>query len=497
LETIDHNRHEPCIDELEIYSADEQPRNVGLGTAGAVASSSGNYDNQGIHQLKHINDGRYGNERSWISNQHGGGWVRIELAKPVTINQVVWGRDRNKKYRDRLPVRYRIEVSIDGVKWQSVATHTDRVAMGTPYDSVQSLLRNRPPDADFDLPALVAQVDRLQAEKTRLEASQLVYGGVFREPDITYLLRRGDPEQRIEKISPAVPVLFKQPALSAKLSEQERRLALARWITSPKNPLTARVMVNRIWQYHFGQGLVHTPSDFGVNGVPPSHPQLLDWLAQQFIHSGWSIKHIHRLILLSATYRQVSRIDPRSAKRDRDNRWLWRFPSRRLEAEAIRDTMLAVSGELNLKTGGPGFNFFKSRGGLSGFAPVESFGPEEFRRMIYAHKIRMETVPVFGAFDCPTAGQAAPRRSRSTTAVQALNLFNSRFVTDRAKQFAARIKTQSPTDISHQVAKAFELALGRSPSPFELRATTEVVKKHGLTTLCRVLFNSSEFLYIP
>ena len=182
---------------------------------------------------------------------------------------------------------------------------------------------------------------------------------------------------------------------------------------------------------------------------------------------------------------------------DRDNQWLWRFVSRRLEGEAIRDSMLAVSGELNLKTGGPGFDFFKSRGGLSGFPPVDDFGTEQMRRMIYSHRIRMETVPVFGAFDCPDAGQAAPSRSQSTTAIQALNLFNSSFVADRAEQFASRVKTVAASDMDREVAIAFELALGRAPTEIERQASREVVDQHGLATLCRVLFNSNEFLFLP
>jgi hypothetical protein len=167
-----------------------------------------------------------------------------------------------------------------------------------------------------------------------------------------------------------------------------------------------------------------------------------------------------------------------------------------LEAEAIRDGMLFVSGELNDHMGGPGFDFFKTRGGLSGFPPVEKFGPDEFRRMIYAHKIRMEITPVFGAFDCPDAGQAMPKRSQSTTAIQALNLFNSPFVIDRAERLADRIRTES-ADPKAQVAFAFRLVFGRDPNNRELPAAVAIIEQHGLETLCRVLFNTNEFLFLP
>jgi hypothetical protein len=424
--------------------------------------------------------------------------VQVEFPQALEIDRLVWGRDRNGKFQDRLAVRYRVEISTDGNTWKTVATHADRAPAGAPNDSNLTLLRNRPPEAgDVDLTALGAEVGRLQAEKSQLETPRMVFGGAFRQPDKTFVLLRGDPEQPADPVGPAVPALFNIPPVPDDLPEQDRRLALARWIASADNPLTARVMVNRIWQYHFGKGLVDTPNDFGINGSPPSHPELLDWLAAEFVASGWSVKHVQRLIVRSATYRQSSVINPAAAEVDRDTRLLWRFPSRRLEAESIRDSMLAASGELNLKMGGPGYNFFKSRGGLDGFPPVEQFGPDELRRMIYAHKVRMEQVPVFGAFDCPDAGQAMPRRSQSTTALQALNLFNSGFVADRANAFAARVKQSSAGEVEDQVAKAFELALGRGPDAVELAASAEVVRVHGLEPLCRVLFNGNEFLFIP
>jgi len=530
LETSNKNQHEPCLDELEIYSPDFDDRNLALTTNGVEATSSGNSSETGIHQLPHINDGLYGNNHSWISNQLGGGWVQLELPEVTTIDRVVWGRDRNGKFLDRLPVRYEVATSVDGTEWTIAARSDDRVSTGTPFDPIQTLLANQLKKADSpttdinspdvpDLAVIVAELTNLQAEKTRLETPLMVFGGTFREPHKTFVLRRGDPEQKMEETLPEVPAVLasftalqtsahRQPLTSTTAlaeskpaaeptAEQLRRLALAAWIASPDNPLTARVMVNRIWQNHFGRPLVDTPNDFGINGTPPSHPELLDWLAAEFIRSGWSVKHIHRLILQSATYRQSSRIDPTSADIDGDNALLWRFSSRRLEGEAIRDCLLAVSGELNLKMGGPGFSFFGARGGLDGFPPLEEFTPEEMRRMIYSHKVRMEQVPVFGAFDCPDAGQSMARRGRSTTAIQALNLFNSSFMTERADKFAQRVIAEAPENSDAQIQRVFEVALGRAPSETELSASSAVVQEHGLSTLCRVLFNSNEFLFIP
>jgi len=176
---------------------------------------------------------------------------------------------------------------------------------------------------------------------------------------------------------------------------------------------------------------------------------------------------------------------------------LWRFPSRRLEAEALRDSILAVAGQLNLKTGGPGFDLFKSRGGLSGFPPVESFAGEGLRRMIYAHKIRMEPDSIFGAFDCPDAGQSVSRRRQSTTPIQALNLFNSQFVIDCAEDLAKRVKFEAGEDLNACLRRAYKFSLAREPSDDEIADALPVVREHGLAALCRALMNSNEFLFIP
>ncbi len=272
LATIDNNRHEPCLDELEVFGPGNPSKNIALADNGTKASSSGNLSESGRHQLRHLNDGQYGNERSWISNQLGGGWVQLELPAVIEIDRIVWGRDRQGKFPDRLPTQYRIEVSTDGVAWQLVASHADRLPLGTPHDPVQLLLQNRPSQSDQDLPKLVAEVARLRSQKSELEKPRLIYGGVFRQPDETFLLKRGDPEQPADRIASAPPAFLQRTPSTPELTEPQRRAELARWITAPENPLTARVMVNRIWQHHFGIGLVETANDFGWNGPPPVTP---------------------------------------------------------------------------------------------------------------------------------------------------------------------------------------------------------------------------------
>lgn len=344
------------------------------------------------------------------------------------------------------------------------------------------------------------QLDRKSALEKRIEiaeAEKLAFAGKFREPDDIHLLRRGDPEQPTERVAPAVLSALGDVTLPLETAEQDRRRVLADWIADPHHPLTARVMVNRLWQWHFGVGLVETANDFGRNGTPPSHPELLDWLAIQFIESGWSVKNMHRMIVLSATYGQAAIVRVDASALDADVRLLWRYPSRRLEGEAIRDSMLAVNGQLNLKMGGRGYLLFEQRGGLSGFTPIESFTGEGLRRMIYAHKVRRETDATFGAFDCPDGGQSTARRSESTTPIQALNLFNSRFTIEQAENFAAELKQLGGDDPADQIRQAYRRGLNRLPEPDELADALPVVRDHGLKTFCRALFNSNEFLFLP
>jgi hypothetical protein len=325
-----------------------------------------------------------------------------------------------------------------------------------------------------------------------------------------------------EKIGPgALASLGPKLSLPADASDQERRLALAKWLGSPENPLTARVIVNRIWHYHFGTGLVDTPSDFGLNGGRPSHPELLDWLAGELVASGWRLKHVHRLILTSAAFAQggkviseevISKPAARAATPslitnyspakhafalDSANRLLWHFHARRMEAEALRDAMLAVSGKLDRTMGGPGFDLFEANSNyVKVYNSRADFGPAEFRRMVYQSKPRTELDNTFGAFDCPDAGQVSPKRTSSTTPLQALNLLNSPFAVQQAQFFAERVEREAGQGTDAQVKRAFQLVFLRAPAKDELSASVKLVQMHGLPALCRALFNANEFLTV-
>ncbi len=489
------NNLEPCIDELEVFNTDGV--NVGLARRGAKPTASGSKVAPNRHELRFVNDGQYGNSRSWMSSEVGKGWVALEFPEEEQIEKVVWGRDREGKFTDRLAGEYRIEIADATGPWRTVADSSNRQAGATKLNAESFSLAGLKGKAKARAEELLAKRKLLQTRLTDELADRQVYAGVFQSPQPVHILHRGDPEQPRDEVAPSVPTALGSLKLDRSAGDAERRAALADWIVDRSNPLTARVMVNRIWQGHFGIGLVETSNDFGRSGTLPSHPELLDWLATEFIESGWSVKHMHRLIVLSATYRQSSRINPEALAHDADSRLLWRFPSRRLSAETIRDSILSVSGRLNLKSGGPGFDLFRSRGGLSGFPPIETFTGDGLRRMIYAHKIRMERDIVFGAFDCPDAGRSTDRRRQSTTPIQALNLFNSRFTIDATKAFAARIRNEAAQDSRSQVRRAYQLALGRLPEANEVADAVPVVQAHGLETLCRALFNCNEFLFLP
>ena len=353
-------------------------------------------------------------------------------------------------------------------------------------------------EASAAIRKLLVERHAIEARMQEATTNKLAYAGRFTTAEAVHRLHRGDPMQKRETVVPAALAEFgTKLQMAADAPEQERRLALAKWITDAKHPLTARVLVNRLWQHHFGTGLVATPSDFGLNGVRPSHPELLDWLASEFVAGGWRLKPMHRLIVLSSTYRQSSIANEKGLAADAGSRLLWRYPPRRLEAEPLRDAILSVSGKLDLRMGGPGFDLFEPNTNyVRVYTPKKEFGPAEWRRMIYQNKPRMQLDDTFGSFDCPDAGQIAPKRNSSTTALQALNLLNSRFLTQQAGLFAERLEKDAGGDVEAQVRRGFRLAFQREPSAEEMAAAVKLVREHGLAALCRALLNANEFLYV-
>jgi hypothetical protein len=276
-----------------------------------------------------------------------------------------------------------------------------------------------------------------------------------------------------------------------------RRLTLAKWVASPENPLTARVIVNRLWQYHFGRGLVATPSDFGLRGARPTHPELLDYLATELVAGGWRLKRIHKLMLTSETYQQSTRVSPEAAVRDPDNKLLSRMNRLRLEGEAVRDALLAVSGRLNPATGGPGVVLPEAAGALGGSRPVAvSPDPKEHaRRSVYLFQRRNLRHPFLEAFDLPDSNLSCPKRERSTTAPQALALLNATEAATAAKGLAERLERETKSN-EERVELAYRLTLGRSPTTTERERAAAFLRESPLAELCRALVNLNEFVYL-
>jgi hypothetical protein len=351
--------------------------------------------------------------------------------------------------------------------------------------------------------------------RVRTQTAALAWAAVSSTPGPTHVLIRGDVEKPGERVGAAGLSVVRAPSpdlgLALDAPEGQQRLKFAEWVADPRNPLTARVLVNRVWHWHFGQGIVRTPSDLGFNGDRPSHPELLDWLASEFVRSSplpasgrgtggeeWgSVKRLHRLILTSATYQQSSAFNAEAAASDADNRLLWRFAPRRIEGEAVRDALLFVSGRLNEDMGGPGFRPFTVKIFNSHFYTLTDPLTREFdRRTVYRIAVHSAKSPLLDAFDCPDPSTKTPRRAATTTPLQALALMNNAFVLRQASHFADRLRREAGDNPEAQVVAAYRLAFGRTPTKEETARAAALVREHGADSLCWVLLNASEFLYV-
>lgn len=389
----------------------------------------------------------------------------------------------------------------------------------------KELIASRTPDEQRQREAFRAAITAIEATKPVSPPKAYIWQEPAENVPVTHVFGRGDPATPIAPVPPGFPGVLQAshtPLLNPTESDRTtlRRRSLAQWMTSPTNPLVARVAVNRIWQGHFGEGLVRTENDFGVMGMPPSHPQLLDWLARHFIESGWNLKQLHRLIVLSSTYGQAGLHREDAAQKDIDNEWLWRFPSTRLEAEVLRDSVLSVSGQLNLKMGGPGVYAKIAPEVLAGQSrPGSGWGKwdesEASRRAAYIFVKRSLLVPLLEVFDLADTTQSCEQRNRSTIPTQALTLLNSEFLNRQAGYFADRLKTEAGNAAPAQVDLAFRLALSRPPLEQELdasigflnrqhllierekpQADEEEIHREALQAFCLAIFNLNEFLYI-
>jgi cytochrome c553 len=367
------------------------------------------------------------------------------------------------------------------------------------------------------LAELTAARAKVANEIAALPAPQVAYVGTIHKgtgafagtganggkPRPIYVLKRGDVSTPDKEVGPGTLPFAKelnsQFNLPADAPEGARRVALAKWITDTRNPLTWRVIVNRVWHYHFGRGLSDTPNDFGRMGSQPTHPELLDWLAVDFRDNGQSLKKLHRLIVTSATYRRSSLGHPANEKTDTSNAFLWRMNRRKLEAEAVNDSVLAVAGKLDLTMGGPGFQDFvidkPQHSPHYEYDQHDVEDPRAHRRSVYRFIVRSQPQPFLTVLDCADPSMSVASRNETVNALQALAMRNNRLTVAMAKHFAARVAKEATTPAA-QIDLAFRLALGRPPSATEAEAMTGYVREHGLTNLCRLIFNLNEFNFV-
>jgi hypothetical protein len=376
--------------------------------------------------------------------------------------------------------------------------------------SVQALLDVK---TRADLAEVTVRLEKLRREIDALPRPQTVYAatsdfkaeGSFvpsKGPRPIHTLKRGDVKRPGALMGPAtlscVPGLNSQFELGEPDNEGRRRVALAAWISDPRNMLTRRSIVNRVWQYHFGRGIVDTANDFGHMGSLPTHPELLDWLAYWFLDHGESLKQLHRLIVTSATYRQKSDHNTEFARLDSDNRYLWRMNRQRLDAESFHDTLLFLGGRLDLAMAGPSVQqfFFKDdHSPTYDYTRFDADSPASTRRSVYRFIVRSVPDPFMECLDGADPSLLTAKRNVTLTALQALSTLNDPFVVRQCECFAGRLQQLSP-DLPKQIEEAYRLALSRSPRPDETQRMRAYSRKHGLANTCRVLLNSSEFAFV-
>ncbi len=494
------------IDEFEVWSSGPQPRNVALASAGARASGSsrGIEDFPGAYGPQLVIDGKTGARFISADVQ-----LQIELPVPIEIDRVVFSSARGEIKPDQpkfvFVSDYRIETSLDGETWIEAASGRDRQPVSDAHRQHRLYELEITSAERQQWSQLTQEINTLTRQINEIPNFAPVWVGLRSEDDAKgpfHVFVGGSPQRLGMPVKPAsissLSHVTPPYELADDSQEAARRLALADWIVHPDNPLTPRVLVNRLWHYHFGSGIVRTPSDFGYMGGRPSHPQLLDWLAAKLVEGEWRLKPIHKAIMMSRVYRQSGQFREQAARIDGDERLLWRFPPRRLSAEEIRDTMLLVAGRLDTRMGGPGFRLYRYlQDNVATYVPLDQHGPETYRRAVYHQNARASRIDLMTDFDQPDCAFSTARRAETTTPLQALTTLNHAFTLDMAAALAERLREEAGTDADAQVRRAFSLCYGRLPTEGESRDCESLIESHGLPAFCRVLLNTSELIYVP
>ncbi|MGB7347090.1 MAG: PSD1 and planctomycete cytochrome C domain-containing protein [Pirellulaceae bacterium] len=490
------------LDELEVYGNEKKDVNLAHLRNGTKVSSNDETGVEGRFPVERLIDGEFGT-MTWRSEfpvkEEDRAWVQLDFGQPESVSRMRLSNNReyfyDTDYLDKKPNLPRYEFDIDVMQDDG----TWKPWVGTWI--VNKKLNQEHPERKKSLAKIQTSIDALAEEGPRPS-----FVGRFVRPDVTRVMHRGSPENLRDEVAPAGPAIFDGDlGLAVDAPEAKRRAEFAKWLSEPDNPLTARVMVNRIWHHVFGTGIVPTTSDFGTAGALPTHPELLDWMAAEFVEptvdndaaKPWSMKSMIRLLVMSDAFRQSSSPSEKGLEVDAGSIFLWRFPPKRVEAEVIRDSILEASGSLDRTIGGRSYRIHNEKKTYAQWEVLDNHGPQTWRRMLYQERMRRVDDRIFTAFDFPDCGQVRAKRPVSTTPLQALNLMNSDFVLEQSKLIADRAIKDTDGDEAKSVDRCFELLLGRSPEDEERTACLKLAKANDLSLVCRALINSNEFAFLP
>jgi hypothetical protein len=457
------------LDEIEIFST--SGANIAA-KAEVTTTCTGDYI-----ETTRFTDGIYGYFDQFRGLNKDDSSVVFQFTEPVNITHLTISADRESgKLTDYLtkkvtysgPLNFKIEIKNDQGQWTSLATKAQSIPQpANVQKAVESLIEN---------------------------GIQHEFLGRFVKPDAAHILMRGSPESLGDEVPPAaIATVTSTLGIDSKTPESKRRLTFAKWLANEQNPLTARVMVNRLWHHTFGTGIVSTLSDFGNAGAPPSHPELIDYLAAEFMGNNWSVKKMLKSLVMTQAFMQDSKPLEQGLALDSDARLLWRYPPQRVEAEVIRDSILKLSASLNNEVGGISYRIHNVKEKYDIWEVVDNHSESTWRRMIYQERMRGIDDRMFMAFDFPDCGQVMSQRPKSTTPLQALNLMNSKFIEEQAEILASHLKSGTNEE---SINRLFMTVFNRKPDQQEMNNCLEIVKQTSLTVLCRALMNTNEFTFI-
>ena len=488
------------LDELEVFGTEDQRENLAHARTGTKVTGSPEDGVDGRFPIDRLIDGEFGTmtwRADFPKDSEERPWVQFDFQEPKNIDRLRLSSNReyfyDTDYLDKKPYLPRYEYDMDVLQEDG----TWQPWVGTWF--VNKKLNENHAERKPALAKIQKAIATLGEEGPRPS-----FVGRFIRPEVTRVLLRGSPENPRDEVAPAGPIILGGDLeLTSKASGSKRRAEFAKWISSVDNPLTARVMTNRIWHHVFGSGIVPTTSDFGKAGAPPTNPKLLDWLAAEFVHptasetAPWSMKSLIYLLVMSDAFRQSSQPNSDGLDKDASSALLWRFPPKRVEAEVIRDSILQASAALDHTIGGRSYRIHNEKKTYAQWEVVNNHGPKTWRRLLYQERMRRVDDGIFTAFDFPDCGQVRAKRPVSTTPLQALNLMNSDFVLEQSRRIADRAKQDAGDDESRSVDRCFELLLGRQPENQERESCVALAKETDLSLVCRALINSNEFAFLP